>query len=330
VSEPLSHGGDLVAATRRFGLPPGGWLDLSTGINPDPWPAPPLPPAVLARLPLEDGALEAAAAAYYGSDALLPVPGSQAAIQCLPSLRPPGEVAVLGPTYAEHAHRWRAAGHRVTETDAAGVEAGLDRWSVVVVVNPDNPSGRRLARERLEGWREALAARGGWLVVDEAFADLTPEASLAPRAGAPGLVVLRSLGKFFGLAGLRLGFVLAERAVLAPLAEALGPWAVSGPARWWGTLALRDRAWQGRARARLVEAAARLDRCLAARGWEVSGGTALFRWLPGDEAPARQAALARAGVWTRVYAAPLGLRIGLPPAGAWARLEAALEAAEAP
>ncbi len=326
MAEPLVHGGDLLAATRRFGLPPGGWLDLSTGINPDPWPAPALPPAALARLPLEDGHLEAAAAAYYGSDALLPVPGSQAAIQLLPRLRPPGEVAILGPTYAEHAHRWRAAGHRVTETDAAGVEAGLDRWSVVVVVNPDNPSGRLLAPKRLMAWRAALAERGGWLVVDEAFADLAPDHSLAPQAGAPGLVVLRSLGKFFGLAGLRLGFVLAERAVLDPLAEAIGPWAVSGPARWWGALALLDREWQGRTRARLAEAAARLDRLLAAHGWEVAGGTALFRWLPGEAASARQAALARAGVWTRVYPAPLGLRIGLPPAGGWERLEAALRA----
>ncbi len=318
------HGGDLLEATRRFGLPPGGWLDLSTGINPDPWPAGPLPPAALSRLPQQDDRLEAAARRYYRAPAVLAVPGSQSAIQWLPSLRPPSRVAVLGPTYGEHARNWRLWGHEVVELGVDALEAQLERWAVVVVVNPDNPTGRRLVPSRLLAWREALAGRGGWLVVDEAFTDVAPELSLAPHSAAPGLIVLRSLGKFFGLAGLRVGFVCAETDLLARLAERIGPWAVNGPARWWGTQALEDRAWQDRCRAALASAARRLDAALAVHGLTPAGGCSLFRWLPGEGAVRWQEALAQTGVWSRVYPRPLGLRLGLPPEADWERLERAL------
>ena len=238
---PIAHGGDLGALRLAFPDAPDPWLDLSTGINPVPYPVPPVEASAWTRLPeaAEVQALRAAAAAAYGApDAahVVPAPGTQILIETLPRLLAPTRVAVLGPTYAEHAAAWARAGHTVAEI-AELAEAGEAR--VVVVVDPNNPDGRThplAARRALAG---ALGARGGLLVADEAFADLEPGHSLCPHA-APGLVVLRSFGKTYGLAGLRLGFAVADPGTAARIAAALGPWAVSGPALAIGTAALSD------------------------------------------------------------------------------------------
>ena len=235
----LEHGGKLLAAAARYGIEPASWLDLSTGINPAGWPVPSIPPAVWQRLPEQEDGLVDAAAAYYGSAGVLPVAGSQAAIQALPRLRDACRVGVPHPAYAEHAHAWRAAGHAVVAWDAA---MGVDALDVLVLVHPNNPGGQIYARAELLDWHARLAVRGGWLLVDEAFIDATPEASLAGLCPRPGLIVLRSLGKFFGLAGARVGFVLAEPAVLGALEARLGPWAVSAPSRWVARAALADTA----------------------------------------------------------------------------------------
>ena len=213
------HGGDLGPARAAFGEPEGGWIDLSTGVNPWPWPwpwpAPPLPPEALTRLPSAEGLadLSAAAARAFGAPRALPAPGAQAAILQLPFCAPPGDVAVVSPTYGEHAPAWEAAGRRVrlvAEPEPAGV---------LVVANPNNPDGRC--------WRpeELLGVDCGLLVVDESFVDPTPALSLAGRERA---VLLRSFGKFYGLPGLRLGFVLGPGGLLDRLAARFGPWPVSG------------------------------------------------------------------------------------------------------
>lgn len=323
----LEHGGRLRAAATRFRIPLADWLDLSTGIHPAGWTVPDVPPAVWARLPEDDDGLEAAASAYYGCDSLLPVAGSQAAIQALPALLRPGRVGVIRPGYAEHAHAWRRAGHEVIgvapETFAQG--PGFESWDVLVAINPNNPTGDRFAPELLLAWHERLAARGGWLVVDEAFMDSTPEFSLAGFCPRPGLIVLRSLGKFFGLAGVRAGFVLAESDLLERLADLLGPWAVTGPSRWVARQALTDRGWQAVERRRLPENARRLADLLTAGGLAPSGGCALFQWCPAADAAERHESLARQGILARLFDDPPGLRFGLPGSEpAWARLEQAL------
>jgi cobalamin biosynthesis protein CobC len=319
----LEHGGRLRAAARRYGIALADWVDLSTGINPQAYPVPPLAPDVWQRLPETDDGLEAAAAAFYGSPNLLPVAGSQAAIQALPGCFPAGRVVTLAPTYAEHPHAWRD--HRISALPAAGIDAAVGVADTLLLVQPNNPDGQLFPREQLLAWHARLSARGGRLIVDEAFFDAETAASLVPLAGRPGLVVLRSIGKFFGLAGARVGFVFAEAALLAQLAERLGPWAVSGPARAVTAAALADRAWQFAARERLSADSRRLGALLDGHGLAGGAGTALFQWRPTPDAAEIHMRLAEQGILTRLFETPAGLRFGLPGHEIeWARLDAAL------
>lgn len=321
----LEHGGQIRQAAPRYGIPPEDWLDLSTGINPLGWPVPEIPPEYWRRLPEPDDGLMEAACRYYGCSSALAVAGSQAAIQALPSLRPPCRVGLLAPTYAEHALAWTRGGHHVESLASAEIEAVLDRLDVLVLVNPNNPTGERISTESLLAWRRRLAARGGWLVVDEAFMDATPEESLATHAGAEGLVVLRSLGKFFGLAGARVGFVLAWPELLVRLNETLGPWPVAYPARQVARLALADEAWQVDERQRLARDSMRLNELLGRHGLFPDGGTALFQWVRCERALAIRDGLAQKGILVRCFDSPRGLRFGLPGAEAeWQRLAQAL------
>lgn len=323
----LEHGGKLRAAAARFGIARHQWLDLSTGLAPWPFPLPPVSEAAWARLPEVDDGLEDAARAYYKALQLLPVPGSQAAIQALPRLRRPGRVGVLSPCYAEHAEAWRRGGHVVREIADAEVDHFLETLDVLVLVNPNNPTGRLLAPEQLLQWQARLAQRGGWLVVDEAFMDTCPGWSLAPHSARPGLVVLRSFGKFFGLAGVRLGFVLAEARLLRLLAEQVGPWAVPGPTREVGRACLADSLQQHAQTQRSVAASERLAQLLAAHGLAPHGGCALFQWLATAHALALYEHMGRHGILLRLFHHDSSLRFGLPPDDvAFDRLAKALEA----
>ena len=323
----LEHGGRLRKAAMQYGIAQEDWLDLSSGLAPWPWPIPPIPLRAWARLPETDDGLEQAACDYYGAAQVLPVPGSQAAIQLLPRLRRAGKVGVLSPCYAEHAEAWRRAGYIVREVLEQEVDFFLDSLDVLVVVNPNNPTGLSLTPQRLLDWHARLAERGGWLVVDEAFMDNTPHLSLASQANQVGLIVLRSFGKFFGLAGVRLGFVLAERKLLKLLAEQVGPWAVSGPTRELGQVCLRDSAGHTYQRQRCEDASQRLFRLLEQYGLRPQGGCALFQWLISDHAEQLHEFMAQRGILLRLFVHDSSLRFGLPGTDAdWLRLEQALTA----
>lgn len=323
----LEHGGNLREAAKHFGRPLEEWLDLSTGINPWPYPVPSLAANAWHRLPEDNPRLVAAARDYYGAPGMLPVAGTQAAIQALPRLRPKARVAVSAPSYAEHAFCWTRAGHAVREVAFDRLEHNIDEADVVVVCNPNNPTGARIAPEVLLGWAESLGARNGWLVVDEAFGDTMPETSVARWTNRPGLIVLRSVGKFFGLAGLRLGFVAAEERLLTTLAEYLGPWSVSGPAQDIGSAALLDEAWQQAMQKQLRVAGERLQGLLATHGIE-SSGTALFQWWAESEPEAFKQHMAGRGIWVRLFADKArGIRLGLPGSETgWERLQEAFAA----
>jgi cobalamin biosynthesis protein CobC len=330
----LEHGGRVLAASRRWGRPVDQWLDLSSGISPWSWieECGFTPSAGSWRgLPQdEDDPLEQAAYAHYGAPALA-VAGTQAAIQALPRLRPQrSRVGIATPAYAEHAAQWERAGHTVIALDPSRIDAQVWDLDVLVVCNPNNPDGRRLLQARLLNWHATLARRRGWLVVDEAFVDAEPSLSLAAQAQHRGLVVLRSLGKFFGLGGARVGFVLCDEALRRALRPLLGPWCVAGPSREVALRALQDHAWQSQQRARLREASSRLSTLLAAHGLPPVGGCALFQYVTDPSASLRAAQLASRGILVRVFA-PDGLRLGLPRAEAdWKRLEEALAAARRP
>ena len=358
------HGGDLLEFARRTGRRVEECLDLSTAISPWSWSLPleQLPVHLWQRLPNTSGAeaeLLAAASTYYGCQRkqLLAVPGSQAAIEWLPRIFTPDRsrtpIAQNGPThgggtalgardrvavpalgYAEHAYHWQQAGaelrfYRSPAQLGEWVAAGQVEWAVVI--EPNNPTADCMGAGRLRSLAAQLAERGGCLIVDQAFADACPEHSLSAAAGEPGLIILRSLGKFFGLAGLRLGFVLAAPATLKSLAEHRPLWSLPAPTCWLGARALADTAWIAAQRLRLQRGTVRLQAELAATATEL-------RWVAGPgfvsgAGDARQVErldreLAAAAIMSRVYRALDGgtvmLRLGLPAATDWPRLRAVL------
>jgi cobalamin biosynthetic protein CobC len=327
---PIAHGGALDEARRRYPLAPEPWIDLSTGINPVAYPLPAIPPEAWMRLPFEreEWELRQAAAVRYGAadaESVTAAPGTQALIQIIPRLLGPSRVAVLGPTYAEHGIAWKREGHEVYEVGSLERTATAD---VVIVVNPNNPTGRVIPISNLARKAEALADRGGLLIVDEAFMDVLDPSASVIRALPPATIVLRSFGKMYGLAGLRLGFAVTDRTMAARLRDLLGPWAVSGPGIAIGRAALGDGVWLAQARRRLSLDAQRLDRMLAGAGCEVLGGTPLFRLVAHRLAEQIGDTLAHRGVLVRRFShAPTWLRFGIPGSeAAWLRLTDALAA----
>jgi cobalamin biosynthesis protein CobC len=315
------HGGNIDVAQARFGGRLEDWIDLSTGINRRPYPVPALEPRHWSALPSRsdiDSLHEAARQAYTTSASVLAVAGAQAAIQLLPRLAPPGRARILAPTYNEFAPVLTAAGWQVAEITDLDAFDGAD---LAVVVNPNNPDGRQHDPAKLL----ALLSRVKRLVVDESFADAVPRVSLAAEAGRAGLLVLRSFGKFYGLAGLRLGFVLGNEADVAAMAAMAGPWPVSGAAIEIGRKALLDRDWADATRTRLEKDALRLD---GTAGWKLVGGTPLFRLYDVGDAAAVRERLARARIWSRIFKErPNRLRLGLPgDETEWTRLTEALSA----
>jgi cobalamin biosynthesis protein CobC len=322
--EMPEHGGDLELALQRFGGRAQDWIDLSTGINRQPYPVGEVPQTCWSTLPSrsEIESLHQAARQAYGTKApILATAGAQAAIQLLPHLSPPGRVRILAPTYNEYAAVLSAAGWDVAETADFEALAGAD---LAVVVNPNNPDGRRHDPHRLL----ALLPSVGRLVVDESFADAIPDLSLVPSAGRPGLLILRSFGKFYGLAGLRLGFVAGGEADIAALAAFAGPWPVSGAAVAIGRRALVDRDWANATSERLARDILQLDAEVEPPGWRLVGGTPLFRLYETGDARLAQERLARAQIWSRVFVQwPGWLRLGLPGSETeWQRLAFALKA----
>ncbi len=301
------HGGGIDAAAERFGGNRADWIDLSTGINPEPYPLPAFLPQDWTALPDQaaHAALITAARRCWSvpeGAAVLPTPGASAPIALIPQLVPAAHVRILAPTYNEHARAFRAAGWALTDGPA----------DAQVLVHPNNPDGRFW-----DGGSQAALT-----VIDESFCDITPEQSLIARAADPGTIVLKSFGKFWGLAGLRLGFAIGDPALIAQMATRLGPWPVSGPALRVGAAALADLAWAATTRARLDRDAARLDALMPA---PAVGGTSLFRLYDVGMAADWQDHLARHRIWSRIFPySSRWLRLGLPPAAGWERLERAV------
>ena len=332
------HGGRLCVAQALYPHAPAPWIDLSTGINPEPYPDVRASAVARSRLPTpsETRGLEIAAGRAFGvgdADAhrVAAAAGSEAVLRLMPYALRVETAIVVGPTYSSHAAAWRAA--RAPVTEVCGAAASVSRASVsphvLTVVNPNNPDGAVVDREALLRLHDDLASQGGYLVVDEAFADVEPGCSVAALAGVaryPRLIVLRSFGKFYGLAGVRLGFVIAAGPIVARFRELLGDWPVSADAIAIGLAAYADDAWAEHTRERLRRSANRLDDLLISSRFEVVGGTTLFRLARSADARTRFDKLLRAGILARPFDHdPALLRFGLPhEQWAWQRLAEAL------
>lgn len=305
------HGGGLDAAVAQYGGARANWIDLSTGINPVAYPIPALAPDVWTALPdhAAQTALITAARQFWqvpdGAE-ILAAPGASSLIANLPTLAPAGRAHIPTPTYNEHAAAFAAHGWTL----------GKDHPDAKVIVHPNNPTGH---------WYDADALTAPLTIIDESFADVAPDRSLVGHAARPGVVVLKSFGKFWGLAGLRLGFAIATPDTINRLADLLGPWPVSGPALEIGHKALCDQAWATATRNRLSADADRLDQLVTRTGATVEGGCPLFRLYRVDDAKGLQTQLAKHHIWSRIF--PYSrhwLRLGLPAPDQWHRLEAAL------
>ena len=315
MNKDLIHGGALDVMQRNFPNTDAPWIDLSTGINPWAYPMGEVSAEAATHLPTRDlmeTCRAAMARAVNGpEDALVLSPGSELLIRLLPTLLTAERVAILSPSYGDHRMSWRQANCQVLETTTPLDEACTA--DVIVVCNPNNPDGRTFSPDVLEDIRCRLAKRGGWLIVDEAYADLDPSLSMAPHGGKEGLIVLRSFGKFYGLAGLRLGGAFVPETLRTRLEQILGMWPVSGPALEIATRAYSDRAWQINTRECLAKARHRLDGLLMDAGHNPVGGTDLFRLVEVEQATKLWMQLADAGVYVRRFEwSNEHLRIGLP------------------
>ncbi len=328
---PILHGGNLHAAIQRYGIPRADWLDLSTGISPFMWPVPAVPAEIWQRLPEADGALENAGQQYYGKPAL-PIPGSQWAIQQLPALFAesggPCRVWLPQECYEEYRYWWQFHGHTLLHYATLPAAEEIQPRDVVIVLNPNNPAAFYHAPPTLLTLAQSLRQKNGWLILDEAFMDATPEQSLLPHLQDDShIVVLRSLGKFFGLAGIRTGFVFGNRSIQAQLQERLGPWAISHPAQWIATRALQDTSWQQHNIQQLQQHSEHLLGILQSAFPHADiHATPLFASVQQKDFAAQewQHRLAQQGILVRCFPAACRLRFGLADLQGLQRLKTAL------
>ncbi|TYC50381.1 threonine-phosphate decarboxylase [Rhodobacterales bacterium] len=313
----MEHGGDLTLAIERFGGTRADWLDLSTGINPHPYPVPhDLPEHLWTALPSRtafENLISAARRAYGVPDHLgiSASPGSQMLISMLPSLLPDGQVALVSPSYSSHRAVWTRESR--VPVEVSSIHALPADSKIAIIVNPNNPDGRLTNVRSLLEIAATLTKRGGFVIVDEAFADVVPGGSLLSRISDENIAVLRSFGKFYGLGGLRLGFLVGPAELTDRVTAKLESWSLSGPALEIGTRALRDGVWQERMVRQLADEMADLTGLLSQQQLSVFGGTALYALAGTRKAADLHAALAKRRIWTRIFDyAPTWIRFGLP------------------
>lgn len=333
----LHHGGRLAQAINQYAIPRTQWLDLSSGVSPWHYPVADIDSSYWNRLPEEEDGLEQTARQYYGCNSLLAVAGSQAAIQQLPFIykaqqqqqqkqqeqRGIAGLPLVG--YKEHQKAWQKAGFRIEHYHNTPTAEQLARWQILVVINPNNPTAKLFSQQQLLNFKAQLD--GGLLVVDEAFADIDESQSVTHLCPMVNVVVLRSIGKFFGLAGVRVGFVLAQSQWLEALAIELGPWTIAGPSRQLCQQALMDKTWQQQQRLRLLASSQRLQQVLQPYSSTAVAGTGLFQTLTLTQAATWHHLLCQQGIFTRLTDERDALRFGLPAnEQQWQRLTQALQA----
>jgi cobalamin biosynthetic protein CobC len=334
------HGGQLIEIAKQYEIPLDEWIDLSTGINPNGYPANGIPESVWNRLPENNDKLVETAAQYYQchTNSLLPVSGTQFAIQVIPGLFSQSTIGLIQPGYYEHAKHWKKHNHTIVsfehnpENDAETnlalinqINKKIHELDVLLIINPNNPTGLIFSKQQLLQWQEILLKQNSYLIVDEAFMDSNTCNSLISSISRPNLIILRSTGKFFGLAGIRLGFVFSNQSILNKISELQGPWPISGPSRWLAQKALADAQWQKETLVEIQKNSRRLQSLLSIHHLKPNGGTDLYQWIKTSYATKIYHHLNKHGILTRLFSDPSSLRVGLPKNEIeWQKLELAL------
>ncbi len=329
-----SHGGQLNFIAKKYNIPVSNWLDLSTGINPNCYPVSSIPVSVWNRLPENNDELIQKAASYYQCKSLVAIAGTQVAIQLLPSLFSKSTVGLIQPGYYEHAKHWGEHNHTLIKfqhdtTDHVKlidkINNKIHTLNVLVIINPNNPSGICFSKQQLTQWHNILIKRNAYLIIDEAFMDSEQSNSLLDTELLPNLIILRSLGKFFGLAGIRVGFVFSNKLILDKILKLQGPWPISGPSRWLACKALADNVWQDQTRKELRIKSNRLKSLLSRHNLAPCGGTNLFQWVKTQNAEIIFHNMNQQAILIRLFKNPSSLRFGLPKNEAqWEKLDKAL------
>ncbi|VAW98738.1 L-threonine 3-O-phosphate decarboxylase [hydrothermal vent metagenome] len=337
LNESHCHGGQLNSAVNKYNIPKSEWLDLSTGINPNSYPISDIPVSVWHRLPENDDDLLRNAANYYQCKSVIAVAGSQVAIQLIPSLFSKATVGLIQPGYYEHAKHWAEHNHTVVKFQHKlshnnnfslidDINKKINTLDVLVIINPNNPTGVCFNKQQLIQWHEILIKRNAYLIIDEAFMDTDQSNTLLSAELLPNLIVLRSLGKFFGLAGIRVGFVFSNKKILDKISKLQGPWPISGPSRWLASKALADTSWQNITRINLYENSKKLKSLLSHHNLIPSGGSNLFQWVKTEHAELIFNKLNQNAILTRLFKNPSSLRFGLPKNELqWKKLDDSLE-----
>ncbi len=329
-----SHGGQLNLIAKKYNIPVSNWLDLSTGINPNCYPISTIPVSVWNRLPENNDKLIQHASNYYQCSSLIAVAGTQVAIQILPSLFSKSTVGLIQPGYYEHAKHWLEHNHTLIKfehdaTDSAKlideINNKINTLDILLIINPNNPSGICFSKQQLIQWHDILTKRNAYLIIDEAFMDSEQSNSLLDTELRPNLIILRSLGKFFGLAGIRVGFVFSNKLILDKITKSQGPWPISGPSRWLACKALADNVWQDQTRTELQKKCNRLKSLLSRHNLTPCGGTNLFQWIQTPNAESIFQNMNQQAILIRLFKNPSSLRFGLPKNEAqWKKLDKAL------
>jgi len=336
----LVHGGQLQQVALQYARPISDWLDLSTGISPSSYPIPSIPTPIWQQLPQPSLSLINAAKCYYGTDNIVATSGSQAVIKQLPTVfkqhvaaQHPAENSTATSTvwlpqvgYKEHERAWREQGFTIQQYTQLPTRTQLTVNSIVVVINPNNPTGKLFTRNTLLTLLEHIQALKGWLILDEAFMDVVePSQSIIAHTNNPHLLVLRSVGKFFGLAGIRLGFLSAHPQWLQALATLSSPWEVNGPAQYITEIALIDRRWQQQQLLTLTSLSTALEQLLMTTFACPVTGSVLFKTVLIANAPKVYALLCQEGVYVRLCDEQNALRFGIPDQNGLAKLTKVLQ-----
>ena len=317
----IHHGGDIDLAIKKYGGEREDWIDLSTGINGTSYPWQQSIKFELRNLPsnkLLVNLERAASAAYKVAEntETAAVSGAQQIISLLPiCLKSYNSVAILGPTYNEYEKAFKSSGIKAQTVSEVSKLSSSD---IAIIVNPNNPTGKVIAEEILDD----LSKKVRILIIDESFKTF----SSRRIQKFENVIQINSLGKFFGLAGVRLGFVSGPSDFIKSVRRMLGPWPISSIAAEIGTIALNDNTWISEMEKILLEGSNVLHKACSTKNWKLVGKTNLFHTYATSSSLEVEKQFAAHYIWIRTFDySETWVRLGIPTSKyEWTRVRQAL------